>query len=357
MTASRPEVCREICIGPLELGPGHPCVVVAEAGVNHNGDLDLAARLVAIAAEAGADAVKFQTFCAERIVTPQAPKAAYQQRTTNPGESQLEMLRRLELSAEAHHTLQRAAQERGILFLSTPFDEESADFLEGLDVPAFKISSGDLTNLPLLAHVARKSRPMLLSTGMASMAEVEAAVRTISEAGNDHLVLLHCVSAYPAPAQEVNLRAMQTLAKEFGVPVGYSDHTAGINVALAAVALGACVIEKHVTLDRSLPGPDHQASLVPEELAELVRGVRAVESALGHGRKEPSACEIGTMTAARKSLVAARNLSSGTVLTEPLIAVRRPGHGLPPALRPQLVGRVVTRHVTAGEVLTWDLLR
>ena len=345
-----------VSIAGRPVGPGHPCFVIAEAGVNHNGDLDLARRLVDIAAEAGADAVKFQTFRAERLATSGAPKAEYQRRHTSTTESQLDMLRRLELTSDAHRELQARCHARNVLFLSTPFDEGSADFLESLDVPAFKIPSGEITNLSFVAHVARKRRPMIVSTGMAHLHEVEAIVRTVRETGNPDIVLLHCVSNYPAAPGDVNLRAMHTIAATFGLPVGYSDHTEGIEVALAAVALGACVVEKHFTLDRTLPGPDHQASLEPGEMKAMVRGIRIVQEALGHGRKEPAASEAATAQVARRSLVAARDLVAGTMLSESDIAVRRPGTGLPPARRADLVGRAVRVDVKAGTPLVPEML-
>ncbi len=340
-----------------KIGPGYPCFVIAEAGVNHNGDIGLARRLVEVAVKAGADAVKFQTFKAEQLVTPDAPKADYQLQATSRAESQFEMLRRLELSQEAHRELFGYCRQRGILFMSTPFDEESVDLLEELGVPIFKIPSGEITNLPFLAHVASKGKPMIVSTGMSYLDEVKAAMRAIEEAGNTSLVLLHCVSTYPADPADANLHAMRAMSRNFNVPVGYSDHTPGIEVALAAVALGACVIEKHITLDRKLPGPDHQASLEPDELAALVRGVRVVEKALGHGRKEPAAGEIGMAAVVRKSLVATRDIPRGTVLAEDHIATKRPGGGLSPELRSQIVGRKAKTDISAGTALTWELLR
>ena len=343
-------------IADRKVGPGQPCFIIAEAGVNHNGSLELARQLVEVAARAGADAVKFQTFKAARLVTPDAPKADYQLQTTDAAESQYDMLRQLELSPEAHKELMAYCQRQGILFMSTPFDEESADFLADLGVAVFKIPSGEITNLPFLDHVAHKGKPMIVSTGMAYLGEVEAAVHIIEQAGNRSFVLLHCVSIYPADPADANLRAMQTMATAFGVPVGYSDHTPGIEVALAAVALGACVIEKHFTLDRSLPGPDHRASLEPDELTALVRGIRTVEAALGHGRREPAASEANTAAVARRSLVAAKDISAGTVLTEEMIAIKRPGTGLPPAMRPYLIGRTVQMTVPAGALFTLEML-
>ncbi|MQF67082.1 N-acetylneuraminate synthase [SAR202 cluster bacterium AD-802-F09_MRT_200m] len=343
-------------IGNRRVGLDSPCFIIAEAGVNHNGSLEMGFELIDAAAEAGADAVKFQTFKAENLVTSLAPKAEYQLRTTDAAESQYEMIRRLELSPEMHRALIDHCNQRNILFLSSFFDEESADLLQDLGVPAFKMPSGEITNLPLLAHVARKGKPMIVSTGMADMDEVAAAVHALREEGNREIILLQCVSNYPADPADVNLRAMNTMAAAFGLPVGYSDHTNGIEVAVAAVALGACVIEKHFTLDRNLPGPDHTASLEPDGLAALVRGIRTVESALGHGRKEPALSEANTAEVARKSLVAARDIPAGAVLTEDLIAVKRPGTGLPPLMRPQLAGRTVRVPIPEGTILQLDML-
>ena len=345
-----------IDIAGRRVGHDQPCFVIAEAGVNHNGSLEMARRLVDVAAQSGADVVKFQTFTAERLALPDAPKAEYQLQTTDVAESQFDMLKRLELPLEAYEQLMAYCQERNILFMSSPFDEESADLLACLGMAAFKIPSGELTNLPLLSHVARKGKPMIVSTGMASLGEVEKAVRTIEEAGNREFVLLHCVSNYPADPADVNLRAMQTMAAAFGMPVGYSDHTLGIELPIAAVALGACVIEKHFTLDRNLPGPDHRASLEPDELVAMVKDVRTVEAALGHGRKEPAASEAATAAAARKSMVAARDIPAGTKLTEDLIAFKRPGTGLPSPMLPYVVGRTVRDRTPAGALLTLEML-
>jgi len=347
---------RTITCGDRLIGPGHPCFIIAEAGVNHNGDLQLARRLVDVAVKAGADAVKFQAYKADRLVTLNAPKADYQVRATGSLESQLEMLRRLELSPETQQELMEYARGRGILFLSTPFEEESADLLDRMGVPAFKIPSGEITNLPFLAHVARKGKPMIVSTGMASLGEVETAVRTIETTGNHNVALLHCVSNYPANPVDVNLRAIETMTLAFNLPVGYSDHTLGIEVPLGAVALGACIVEKHFTLDRALPGPDQQASAEPAELVALVVGIRKVEKALGHGRKEPASSEACTAAVARKSLVAAKPILAGTRLTEDLIAIKRPGTGLPPTLRTLLVGRIAKQDIPADTLLSLDMI-
>ncbi len=338
-------------IGGRPVGPGQPVFVVAEAGVNHNGDPDLALGLVDAAAQAGADAVKFQTFSAERLASTGAAKAAYQLETTDADESQLEMLRRLELSADAHAALAARAQERGLLFLSAPFDAESADLLERLGVPAFKLASPEVTNHPLLRHVARKGKPLLLSTGMSDLAEVEAAVAAIRDEGNDRIVLLHCVSAYPATVEESNLRAMATMRDALGLPVGFSDHTTGIEAALAAVALGACVLEKHFTLDRLLPGPDHRASLEPDELARLIASIRAVEASLGDGEKRPTAAEEPNRLLVRRSLAAGRDLEAGTVLAPELLTALRPATGISPADLRIVVGRRLRRPLRRGELL------
>ncbi|MFH0954145.1 MAG: N-acetylneuraminate synthase [Verrucomicrobiota bacterium] len=338
------------------VGPGQPCFVIAEAGVNHNGDMALARALVDAAAAAGADAVKFQTFRAANIVTREAPQADYQKAHTGIEESQYDMLKRLELTEDAHRELLEYCRARHLLFLSAPFDEESADFLDQLQMAAFKVPSGEITNLPFLAHLARKHKPLIVSTGMANEQEVASAVRAVREENNDQLILLHCVSTYPADPSDANLRAMGTLARAFRVPVGFSDHTLGTEVSLAAVALGACVIEKHFTTDRALPGPDHRASLEPHELSALVKGIRKVESALGHGRKEPVPGEANVASVARKSLVAARSIAAGERLSENMIAVRRPGTGLPPTSRRELIGRRAKVDIPAGALFTREMI-
>lgn len=345
-----------VLIGEHIVGPGNPCFIIAEAGVNHNGNLESALALVDVAAQAGADAVKFQTFKAELLATEAAPKADYQKRNTNINQSQLQMLRQLELSADMHETLKVHCLSKNITFISSPFEEQSADLLESLQMPAFKIPSGEITNLPFLNHVAQKGKPMIVSTGMANLSEVESAILTIHQANNRDIVLLHCVSSYPADPADVNLKAMATMATAFQVPVGYSDHTTGIEVSLAAVALGACVIEKHFTLDRNLPGPDHLASLEPQELESMVRGIRTVEASLGHGRKEPTESESNTAAVARKSLVTAKDISAGQRLTEDYIAIKRPGTGLPPSMMRHVLGRTTRVAVSDGTLITLEML-
>jgi len=343
-------------IGGRLVGHGHPCFIIAEAGVNHNGSLELARQLVDAAVGAKADAVKFQTFKAERVLTESAPKAEYQKQTTGDSESQLEMVRRLELSPESHRELMRYCQDKDILFMSSPFDELSADLLDEIDVAVFKVPSGEITNLSFVSHIARKQKPMFISTGMSYLSEVEMAVRAVEEENNHDYVLLQCTSNYPADPADANLTAMGTMARAFGALIGYSDHTPGIEIPLAAVALGACVIEKHLTTDRTLPGPDHPASLEPDEFAAMVQAIRIVESSIGHGRKEPAASEANTASVARKSVVAAQDIRAGTVLTEKHMAIKRPGSGLPPTMAEHLLGLTVSVDVEAGCLLRMDML-
>jgi len=280
--------------------------------------------------------------------------AAYQVANTNAEESQVAMLKRLELSEEAHRTLIARSRERGIRFLSTPFDEESLAFLVSLDVDAIKVSSGDLTNTPFLEAIARTGKPTILSTGMSTLDEVRAAVSAFDRAGGKDLTLLHCVTEYPAPIDQVNLRAMETMRREFARPVGYSDHTEGNDISLAAVALGAVVIEKHFTLDRSLPGPDHKASLEPRELAALVAGIRAIAAAMGDGVKAPAPSELANRDLVRKSLVAKRALKAGSTIGRDDVTIKRPGTGLPPGDLAKVIGRKLRRDVAADAVITRD---
>ena len=332
-------------------------LLIAEAGVNHNGDLEIAKRLIAASADAGADAVKFQTFRADEIASPQAAAAAYQVRhlhSTGSPPSQRDFLRRLELDRGAHFALAECAREKRILFLSSPFDAESADLLEEVGVPLFKLGSGELTNIPLLRHVAGKRKPVILSTGMATLEEVGMAVAVMRAAGNDEIVLLHCVTQYPAPAAEINLRAMAAMAAAFRLPVGYSDHSEGNEIAFAAAAFGACCIEKHFTLSREMEGPDHAASAEPRELQALVEGIRRIESALGDGIKRPAPCELANRGLVRRSIFAAAEIPAGTFLTPDFLACRRPGTGIPSERHDDLVGRRTVRRFAAGEMLDWD---
>ena len=328
------------------------CYVIAEIGVNHNGSVDLAQQLVDVAATAGADAVKFQTFTADDLVTRTARKASYQATNTGDDGTQHAMLSQLELGESDFRQLKAYCDERRVDFLSTPFGLAPADMLERLDVSAFKVSSGDLTFHPLLAHLARKGRPIILSTGMATLAEVDQALDVIDAAGAPPVSLLHCVSDYPAAPESCNLRAMATMAAAFGRPVGWSDHTLGSAVGFAAVALGAQIIEKHITLDVEMDGPDHAASMAPDDFASFVDGIRAITRSLGDGVKHPRPEELATAEVARRSIVAVRDLSSGTLLTHDDVAIMRPGTGLAPALFELVVGCRLGRDVRAHQPLT-----
>jgi N,N'-diacetyllegionaminate synthase len=328
------------------------CAVIAEAGVNHNGSIDLAYRLVDAAAQAGADYVKFQTFRAEKLVTRHAPKADYQKQTSGAGESQFEMLKRLELPLSAFRDIAAYCEQSEIAFLSTPFDAESAVFLAEAGMKALKVSSGDLTDIPFLRELGAMRLPIFLSTGMAKLGEVEDALETLEAAGTplERITVLHCTTEYPAPIEEVNLRAMLALGSAFPrISIGYSDHTEGIDIPIAAAALGARVIEKHVTLDRSMEGPDHRASLEPPELARMVESVRRVTAALGDGRKRPTASELPNRLIARKSIVASRPIAEGEPLSPANLTVRRPGSGMSPAQWDRVVGTRATRAYAADE--------
>lgn len=330
------------------------CAVIAEAGVNHDGDLSRARRLVEVAAAAGADAVKFQTFRADRVAGATAPTAAYQDRSG--ARDQRELLRALELDLAGFRELAARSAQLGIEFLSTPYDAESVELLEAIPVARFKVASGELTNPRLLRRVARSGRPVILSTGMASLAEIERAIGWLREGGAGALTLLHCTSSYPTRPEDCHLRAMQTLRDRFGLPVGYSDHTLGWEVACAAVALGAVAIEKHFTLDRRLPGPDHQASLEPLELAALVRAVRVVESALGERAKGPTAAEREALQLARRGLQAARDLPAGARLGPADLCERRPAAGILASELDRVVGRVLRVPICGGAALQWEHL-
>jgi len=325
--------------------------VIAEAGVNHNGDMSLAHKLIDAAADAGVDAVKFQTWRAEGLATAEAPKAEYQLRTTGNGGNQLDMLRDLELPEEYLPELINHCEERGITFMSTAHDWEAIEILDRTNVPAFKVGSGDMTNTPFLRKMAQKMRPIIMSTGMANLAEVEEAVNAVRSEGNDQLILLHCVTSYPAKFEDINLRAMDTLERAFQVPVGYSDHTLGIAVALAAVARSARVIEKHFTLDRGLPGPDHKASLEPDELKTMVAEIRNVTTALGSADKAPTPSEALNAEIARGSLVTLEAIAAGAPFTPANLGVKRPGTGLSPMDFWDHLGRTASRAYDADEIV------
>lgn len=328
-------------------------LIIAEAGVNHNGDLAMAKRLVDVAATAGADLVKFQTFSADRLVTRQTPKAAYQTATTAQGESQHAMIRRLELTRPMHETLIAHCQAQGIGFLSTGFDLESLDLLVILGLELFKIPSGEITNLPYLRQIGTYGKPIILSTGMATLGEIEAALEVLETAGTPRttITVLHCNTEYPTPMADVNLRAMVTMGEALGVAVGYSDHTLGIEVPIAAVTLGATVIEKHFTLDRALPGPDHRASLEPDELKAMVTAIRNIEQALGDGRKRPSPSELKNKPIARKSIVAACEIKTGESFTPDNLTIKRPGTGISPMDWDHVLGRQAPRAFSPDELI------
>ena len=332
------------------------CLIIAEAGVNHNGQLDMALDLVDAAANAGADVVKFQTFSAKSLVRPGAQKAEYQKQQTGSGD-QFDMLKKLELSPETHLIIQKRCIERGIEFMSTPFDQEALDFLVGLGMKRIKIPSGEITNEPFLRNIASKNLPVILSTGASTLSEVLRAQSVIQESQVMDLTILHCSSSYPADLRDVNLRAMQTIAEHSKAPVGYSDHTLGISVSVAAVALGARVIEKHFTLDRRLIGPDHRASLLPGELSQLVDQIREVELALGSPEKKPSETELAVRDLVRRSLTARRDFKSGELLLARDIAILRPGTGIAPGSINQVVGKRLCRSIKEGDILQWSDLQ
>ncbi len=328
-------------------------LIIAEAGVNHNGDMALAKQLIESAAEAGADLVKFQTFTANRQVTKTASKAEYQTQTTDKTESQHEMLRRLELSQEMHEELIVHCGEHGIGFFSTGFDIESIDLLVDLGQDHFKIPSGEITNLPYMRHIGRLGQSVILSTGMATLGDIEAALNVLEQAGTPRakITVLHCTTEYPTPMAEVNLRAMQSIQHAFGVDVGYSDHTPGIEVATAAVAMGATVIEKHFTMDSNLPGPDHKASLEPEGLAAMIAAIRNIEVALGDGVKRLTESEARNMPVMRKSLLACQSIKSGEIFSADNITAKRPGTGISPMRWDEVIGRTAPRDFAEDELI------
>ncbi len=327
--------------------------IIAEAGVNHNGSITLAKELIDVASHAGADAVKFQTFKTENLVSKDAPKAVYQQETTDASESQFEMIKKLELNVDVHKELIAYCQYKKIRFLSTPFDLESIALLHELGLETFKIPSGEITNLPYLRAIGALQKEVILSTGMATLGEIEAALKVLYDAGTckKNITVLHANTMYPTPMCDVNLRAMQTIGTAFDVAYGYSDHTLGIEVATAAVALGASVIEKHFTLDKTMEGPDHQASLEPQELCDMVRAIRHIEAALGSGIKSPTPSELPNKTVARKSIVAARSIAKGERFNEDNLAVKRPATGMSPMRWDEIIGTVATKDYEADELL------
>lgn len=344
---------KTIEIGGVAVGDGHPCYVVAEAGCNHNRSLDLARQLVDMAADAGADAVKFQTFTAETIVSSKA--AAMEHIAAGSGKSITELFGELELPTEFHRPIAEHSRARGIPFMSSVFYEEGVALLEALDVPGYKIASFEIGHLPLLREVARTGKPVILSTGMATLRDIERALDTLSAAGDDRVVLLHCVSNYPARPEDYNLRVVESLKTTFGLPVGVSDHTPGIEMPKISVAAGANMIEKHATVDQTLPGPDHSFSVNPAELKAMVAAVRAVEAMLGSPRKRPLDSEREMAALGRRSLVAKTAIPAGTAVTDAMLAVKRPGSGLEPWMADIVLGRKVRRDVAADEPFVWDM--
>lgn len=325
--------------------------IIAEAGVNHNGDINIAKRLVDAAVDAGADAVKFQTFKAQNLVCKNAGKAAYQLETTEQAETQYEMLKKLELTEKMHEELVQYCRERGIEFLSTPFDVESVDLLLQYEIPLIKIPSGEITNYPYLKKIGKTGKKVILSTGMSTLDEVRDAVQILKNEGTDKIILLHCNTEYPTPMCDVNLLTMKTLQEELGLPVGYSDHTKGIEIPIAAAALGACVIEKHFTLDRTMEGPDHKASLEPHELRAMVCAIHNIEQAMGDGVKRPSASERRNIGIVRKSIVAKRDISEGEILSEENITTKRPGTGISPMMWEKVIGQRARKNYKADEMI------
>ncbi|RDI47721.1 N-acetylneuraminate synthase [Falsibacillus pallidus] len=339
-----------INIGRRIISEESPAYIIAEAGVNHNGSIEMAEKLIKAAYDAGADAVKFQTFKSELLVSKSARKADYQLTNESDGENQFDMLKGLELTYEEFHHLQRVCNSIGIEFLSTPFDLESAQFLNKLGLHAFKIGSGDLTNLPLLTEIGAFQKPVLLSTGMSNLAEIEEAIHSINHPA---IALFHCTSSYPAPHDELNLLSIQSMKHAFQKIVGYSDHTSGIEAAVSSVSIGAKIIEKHITLDQLLPGPDHKASLSPEQFAEYTAAIRRTEKMLGDGKKRCMPSEENTRTTARKSIIASLPLSSGDILSPDTLSIKRPGSGIPPKYLPLVIGRKINKDKQADDPVDW----
>jgi len=327
--------------------------IIAEAGVNHNGCIETAKKLIDVAVEAGVDAVKFQTFKAENLVSKSAKKAEYQKQTTDGDESQFEMIKKLELDVDTHKELMDYCASQKIMFLSTPFDHDSIDLLDVLKLDIFKIPSGEISNLPYLRHIGSLNKQVILSTGMADLGEIEDALDILIAAGTakEKITVLHANTEYPSPMEDVNLKAMQTIARAFNMDVGYSDHTLGIEVDIAAVAMGAKVIEKHFTLDRAMVGPDHKASLEPDELKAMVQGIRNIEKALGNGIKKPSKSERKNIVIARKSIVAKQDIKQGDTLSEKNIAIKRPGNGINPMRWDEMMGQIAQKNYKTDELI------
>lgn len=341
------------------IGEGAPCFVIAEAGSNHNRDFALAKKLIDIAAEAQANAVKFQIFNAAKIYSKKTPKMSYlkEKKLTDENESVYDLIKKLELPRHWLPDLKAYSEEKGLMFLATPFDLEAVDQLEAVGVPLYKVASFEITHLPMLRHIAQTNKPIILSTGMADLADIERALEAISSAGKSQVALLHCAINYPPDYADIHLRAMQTMRQAFDVPVGFSDHTLDIVCDVAAVALGACAIEKHYTADRSLPGPDHPFALEPDQLREMVASIRKTEQALGSPIKKHTRAEDELYRLARRSLVAARDIPAGATITADLLEVKRPGFGIPTHMQDIIIGRTAKRDIEEDEILTWDMIQ
>ncbi|MFB0566151.1 MAG: N-acetylneuraminate synthase [Candidatus Aminicenantaceae bacterium] len=347
---------KKIKLGDRHIGEDEPCFIIAEAGVNHNGDVRLAKKLIDVSKDAGADAVKFQAFKTEKVVTKYAGKAKYQKEITALSESQYNMIRKLELKDEEFKELFNYAEKNNIIFLSSAFDKDSVDLLDDLGVPAFKVASGEITDFPLLKYIAEKKKPIILSTGMSTLDEIEDALEVFREKGVEDVVLLHCITSYPAKIEDANLRIIETLRHRFKLPVGFSDHTLGITISIAAATLGAVLVEKHFTLDRTLPGPDHKASLEPDELKDMIRSIRDIEQALGDGIKKPIEDEERIKKIVRRSIVAKVEIPKGTVITENMLDFKRPGVGIEPKYLNEVIGKKAKKDIKPDELMTFEKL-
>lgn len=348
---------KKIKIGNRLVGEEEPCFIIAEAGSNHDGKLEQAKKLIDVAKEAGADAVKLQTYCAEKLYSRKTPTMKYlkKDKLVKKDETVWDLIKKIEMPREWHKPLADYCKEKELIFLSTPFDLEAVDELEGF-VPAYKIASFEITHLPLLEYVAKKGKPIILSTGMADLSDIELALETIYKQGNKDIILLHCAVGYPPKYEDINLRTMETMRRAFQLPVGFSDHTLGITSDIAAVALGACVIEKHFTLDRKLPGPDHPFALESDELKDMVQAIRDTEASLGSPIKRHTKSEGEMHRLGRRSLVAACNIPKGTKITKEIIDVKRPGFGIHPKMIDVVIGRVAKVDIEEDDILTWEMI-
>ncbi len=347
---------KEIRIGDKIISKTSPIFIIAEAGVNHNGNTELALRLVKEAAACGVDCIKFQTFKAEQAVTKSSPKAKYQLGTTDKTESQLEMLKKVELTREDHVEVKKYAEEMGLIFLSTPSNFEDIDFLESINVPAYKVASCQIIEIPFLRKIAKTGKPIILSTGMATLAEVDSAIRTIYNKGNDKVILMQCTTNYPSRIEDANLRVLKTFQSTFDILVGYSDHTIGEEAAIASVALGAVVIEKHFTIDKHLPGPDHSSSMTPEELKALAKKIKRAQVSLGSALKEPSEIEKENALNMRRSIVASRHIGKGEKFSSENVTFKRPASGLSPEFYDLIIGKKALKEISSDEIIRMNMI-